>query len=188
MNMRKGIVLVIAVVFTSSVKAQIDKGFWMFGGSASFESTEYPGGDKETIFTLLPKAGYFVIDNLAAGINLDFRRIKRDVAGPTGGYKITEFTAGPFVRYYLLKSGQPFNVFAEGSVTFGTYNQKNFDRTSNITQYLFNAGPVIFFNESVGLEMSIGYRSRAYKEKSSTSKYNSVLVGIGFMVHLSKRE
>ena len=67
---------------------------------------------KEFSLNLTPRAGYFVINNLAVGLDftLAYNRMKRT----SGGEYIsnsTRFGAGPFLRYYIPT--QKFLPFAE---------------------------------------------------------------------------
>src|SRR5579859_4202038 len=96
-------ILFAAVLMTSAyaVSAQTNKGQWLAGGNVSFKSESNGPADaqKSTTFQLSPDAGYFFIDNLAAGIRLNYQseKVKNDPNGAS-----TLFFAGPFVRYYFL--------------------------------------------------------------------------------------
>lgn len=74
--MKKLLILILAISFWSSESnAQMQKGSWMLEGSAGLERSRsyFPGTDEKSNpvsgFTLHPKAGYFVADNLAIGVS-----------------------------------------------------------------------------------------------------------------------
>ena len=48
--------------------------------------------------------------------------------------------------------------------------------------YKFKVGSVIYFNSSVGLELALNY----FSESSSDSKYNYLIISLGFQIHLIK--
>jgi hypothetical protein len=88
--------LLIAVVFfgvTIVTNAQINQGTILVGASSSlgFMSVSPDGGDSYSSFDLDGKAGYFFIDNLAAGVGLNFN--KQDEYSSLG--------FGVFGRYYI---------------------------------------------------------------------------------------
>lgn len=74
--MKKLLVVMLAVGFWSiESKAQMQKGSWMLEGSVGLERSRsyFPNTDEKSNpvsgFTLHPKAGYFVEDNLAIGLS-----------------------------------------------------------------------------------------------------------------------
>ncbi|MGV3460566.1 MAG: outer membrane beta-barrel protein [Flavobacterium sp.] len=94
-------------------------------GNLSWNSTkeEEPGVEtKESDFTFNPKAGYFVTDKFAVGIELGVGSSKTEVSpegAPTAETKSNFFGAGVFGRYYFLDLGQRFKTYAEVGVGFG---------------------------------------------------------------------
>lgn len=74
--MKKLLALLLIIGFWSiESKAQMQKGSWMMEGSAGLERSRsyFPDADEKSNpvsgFTLHPKAGYFVADNLAIGVS-----------------------------------------------------------------------------------------------------------------------
>lgn len=83
------------------------------------------------------------------------------VTGINPGKFIT-FGFGPFLRYYFLGVNKQFNVHTDGSYQYNIEQSGGFSSSNStpdpvpITQYSKNtfsiaAGPVIYFNTSVGL-------------------------------------
>jgi hypothetical protein len=54
----------------------------------------------QTTYNLLPKAGYFIIDNLVAGLEVIVSGYSEENAGYEGKWSESIFGIGPFVRYY----------------------------------------------------------------------------------------
>lgn len=74
--MKKLLVLILAIGFLSiESKAQMQKGSWMMEGSVGLERSRsyFPNTDEKSNpvsgFSLHPKAGFFVSDNLAVGVS-----------------------------------------------------------------------------------------------------------------------
>lgn len=157
-----------------NVAAQTQKGSWLLGGSASFNSFKQ-GDSKATFLDFSPNAGYFVIDDLAIGLNLSFQSIK-----PDGEDAATLFSAGPFVRYYFVNLGEKTKLFGHANFGFGSEDD-GFDK-AEFTQWGIKAGPAIFLSPSVALEIAVGYGSQKYKDFDDA--LNNFGLSVGFQVHL----
>lgn len=111
----------------------------------------------------------------------------------SGGYSNTTwFDIGSFLRYYFLPTDNQINLFSEVNYNYGIENTH--PGKGNRSSYSFNAGPVVYFNSSVGIEFTIGYNSSksiSYGLNSSkddyTVKMNSFQVGLGLQIHLEKK-
>lgn len=173
-----------AILFVSlSANAQITKGNWMVGGSASYSTsnTTNQQGDKLSSgigLSINPNLGYFFIDQLAGGTQLNFNYGK-----PSGGYSNTSYSISPFLRYYFLKPDKIINIFTEISYGYGISKSQN-DKSSFVRGYSLKAGPVIYVNSSVGLELTANYNS-SYLEQTNNN-YNHFTIGLGFQIHLEK--
>ena len=171
------------LLFTITTKAQLTKGNWMVGGSGSYN--KYDGKDKITgdsgngysIITLNPNVGYFIIDKLALGTKLNFySQINEDNANSSSKIGI-----GPFVRYYFLEKENRVNIFAQTSLDYNEFRRTYSNKTSDLT-YSLKAGPVVYFNSSVALEMGLEYS----RTNSFDSIITSLQASIGFQIHLKK--
>ena len=169
----------IAFIFCGHADSQITKGNWLVGGNANFSlQQEMLNQSNITGFSInaAPDIGYFIIDKFAAGAKtkLSYRFIKLN--GPVD--KSTYLGFGPFLRYYFLSTSNRINIFAESayqySVDFKGHSQNDFN---------FSAGPVIYFNTSVGLEFAFTYDT--FKGTIS-GPANTFSFGIGFQIHLEK--
>ena len=112
---------IISVLFTLTANSQITKGNWLMGGNASISYTKsipkqtntYLNSAEGKTFSILlqPNIGYFVVDKFAIGLKLGVTNTY-----PTNqSFQInqTQFSISPFLRYYLLKTDKPFNIFVE---------------------------------------------------------------------------
>lgn len=184
--------------------AQLVKGTWMLGGTASlraFEETytsinnyndipySYKNVANKVNFKIAPNVGYFVADKFNVGLRTAYESSQTYITD----YQPREHSLaiGPFFRYYVLNSEKPFNILIDASFQLG-YNwwvQKPvgnfFDfKTKNSHNIALSAGPVVFLTENVALELSLGYvyQSSITKDVSKTIS-KGFNTGIGFQFH-----
>ena len=181
--MKKFILLILAACISfSNVKSQITKGNWMVGGNGLFssQSENLRGTNVNGLnIGLLPGIGYFFIDKFAGGARISFYYNKLQYNGVASSS--TQLGLGPFLRYYFLNPENRVNLFAE------TYYQYAFISGSNLKSYnentfRFSAGPVVYFNSSVGLEFTLNYE--LFNSNSTNTDAKTFFLGIGFQIHL----
>ena len=184
----KNLFLIITLFFISTFSfSQITKGNWMVGGTgniSSFESKYSNNGNEITNkgigINLSPNIGYFIADKFVIGSNISIGYTKPKDSDNSFGYGV-----GPYARYYFLKEDKLINLFSQINYIFGQTKSGNNKSDSN--GYGVKVGSVIFFNSSVGLEISLDYESsRLIPNTSESSTYNNLQIGIGFQVHLEK--
>ena len=162
---------------------QVTKGNWLLSGNASFASQKNSSGAtlryNQTDLQISPAVGYFVIDKLAFGLRPTFTYGKNNLV--SSGQPQTIFALGPFVRYYLLQTERPFNIFADGSYAYTSLSQGSESRQHTFS---FAAGPVLYFNTTVGLEFTVGYSTTKVVNFSGSN--NSIRIGLGLQIHLEK--
>lgn len=198
--MKLMLIFTFLAMLSFSAKCQLEKNTWLLGGSGIFSavknnynsttvSTEY----KRINLSLLPNAGYFIVDKFALGVRSALQWNKNTgISSNAGKSNITRFDYGMFGRYYFLKKEKQFNVLTDISYLFGNLNSKPDKGVRNTFTAL--AGTEIFFNSSVGLELLIGYQSDKEKLTKSTGTpqffYTNINTGfkvsIGFQFHLQK--
>ena len=169
--------IAIALLSFTTSNAQITKGNWMTGGNASFYSIQLKDENtttKSVGLELRPNIGYFIIDKLAIGITPLLAYNKTENSSP-----VTSYGVGPYVRYYLLKPENRINVLSHIGYSYYGNNNSN----SKNTAIDLKAGPVIYFNSSVALEMTINYN---INNLNSSTTYNILSIGLGFQIHLEK--
>lgn len=121
--MKKLLLSAIAVFAFTAANAQENlfaKGDVFLSGTVNVGSTKQ-GDNSTTGFTFSPKAGYFVTENIAVGLGVDFYSNKND-NGAGSVDKDNNFGANVFGRYYFTPASQ-FSVF--GQLGFGISSEKN---------------------------------------------------------------
>jgi len=203
-NTMKQATLLITLIFFFSFYsiAQLDKKNWLVGGSGTFSSTndnlststgEYVW--KRNAIQISPNIGVFVIDKFAVGLKSSFSWTKnKGLTSGTGlGTDITtRFDYGPFVRYYLLEKEKAFNILTDLSYQFGSLKQN--DDKGNRSIFSVMAGPVLYFNSSVGIEFLMCYKIEKEERTTSSSTPQSfytqtkkgVQISIGLQFYLEK--
>ena len=205
----KFIILSLLVTFCSY--SQLDKKTWLVGGTGSFNSykqdetfTYQYSGDYVRIhsdvkeFELSPKVGLFIIDKLAVGLSSSFTSSKSKYSAITvnaysGSYDEYQFSVGPFVRYYFLKKEKPFNILTEANYEFGNLkylsSHSGDNEKGSINKFSFLAGPELFFNSAIGMEVLVGYKMYNNKKDNpnkTSAVHDGFQVSIGFQIHLEK--
>lgn len=167
------------LISTQVVFAQINRGQFLVGGNAGFESGKFGDVDasKYTSFELSPDAGYFFIDNLAGGLRLNLESTKfKDAEDATSSVLIA-----PFVRYYFLPVAQKVNIFADASYGFGSMKD---GQSESFNQYSFMAGPAIFLTPNTALEFALQFRSAGGDAFGGEDRQNNFGINVGFQIHL----
>jgi hypothetical protein len=184
----------VTVILHCSLHAQLTKASWMIGGSLGFSSSTTPapyGNYNYTLVSIAPKAGYFLIDRLAAGltVNTSFSHSHYDntVINPST-FHDEIYGVGPFVRYYFLPAQKMANILLEVS---DQYNWISVSQEANSHQnsYGFAAGPAIFLNPSVALECTLGYTwNKGGGSASAPLESHVFKTAIGLQVYLAGKK
>ena len=161
--MKKLILSAIAVFALSFAHAQEESTFG-FGegnifveGNIDFGSTNDKNTETKTSnFNFAPKAGYFISDNLAVGLGLDFGSNKADKAEEAG--KETETSTvgfGAFARYYFLELGERFKTYGEFGIGYETANDKIADVKTNTFRAKATLGINYFVTENFAINFAL---------------------------------
>jgi hypothetical protein len=173
------IALLCSLFLLSSLSSygQTEEGTWMLGGSAS-TGLYFQTDNNYFSLGISPSMGYFLADNLAAGASIplsflteeDYRSI---------GYGIT-----PFVRYYFGPPSE-FMFFVTGSFGIQGWSNKYDDTTNSSSSITGRAGVggSYFLNESIGLEIILGYSYSKTKDLDPTS---NIALRLGFQIYFSR--
>jgi len=170
--------------------------------SMGFSSTKYksnasgytePDPDKATNLNFLPKVGIFVIDNLAAGLDVTTAYSHSKDGGSGSKNTLTLLMAGPFIRYYLpVKKILPF---AEVNAIFGLskykyeYEGGSSEDKSALHSFGGGLGVAAPLGEKVTLDLMLGYNSFSIKSKEDNPDDERMVMGtfgikVGFIVFL----
>jgi hypothetical protein len=162
----------------------------MLGGVISYASTNYNGSDYGEPhvgynFQVKPNVGYFIADKFAIGITTLINSSGVKPTGTTGYNKLTDFNIGPFVRYYLLPTDNRTNILTETTYQIG-YEKRNQNDPALKNTFILAAGPVFYFNSSVGLEMQINYSLNKFKEFTGIN--HAIMFGLGLQIHFESKQ
>ena len=148
--MKKLILSVTAVcAFVLSSSAQTEKGTFLLGGTASYQSTksDAAGAKADQELNLVPNVGYFVADNFALGTGVGYNYSKVGGASATGQNEAV--VVNPFGRYYVGLSDQ-FKFFGQASVPMAFGTVKATDANGD-------AGDKVGTSTSIGVALSPGF-------------------------------
>lgn len=171
----KKLVFVLFVIVTGfAASAQTEQGNWLVGGNIELNTAK-----DDTRINFSPSAGYFFVDNFAAGARVSLDYSKRP------NVKTTTFGIGPFARYYFGTTN--IRPFGQADVNFTSSKTKTSSTSSSLngTQWFLGAGLAGFINRNVALEGIAGYRHTAIEKRDGTGGFN---LRIGFQVYLSKAQ
>ena len=203
----KKIFLLFAVLclVASNAAAQLEKGNIMLGATSTiamgggwdselmslyFAKTKYKQGSttedafKTTAYNFLPKAGYFIIDNLVAGLEVLVTGYIEKEIGDDVPYKQTFMAVGPFVRYYYpLDRIYPF---AEIETLFGAEKEGYSDEMEKSGIFLFSGslGVAVPLGEKVTFDAQAGYTRITDTWKNEGGEEDSKLITGGFEIRL----
>ncbi len=177
-----GLFIIFVALFSAKANAQLQKGNFLVGGDiANFNFTLGGGGAFQA--TLDPKVAFFIQNNVALGVYIDFGLATAKGAGTT-----TNYGAGALGRYYVndpklevLKHGR---LFFEGNAGIQGVSLSG---GSNTTGLGLGIGPgyAYFITNNIGLETLLKYNGIV---GFGSQPYNSNLnLGIGFQIYLSNR-
>ncbi len=171
--MKKRYLLLLAAlpILATTARAQtfaLDRGSWLVGGTAGFNSQKSSGADSRTTFIFLdPDAQYFVAPGLALGGSLRLAR------SGSGSSHVSWLGAGPAVTYYFGRAPRPLHPYVGGSALL-LRAQATGGPANTGTQLGVQAGLLLMLARNVGLDTGIYYdrsRNRANDYSSDMSVY-----------------
>lgn len=119
---------VLAVGFTATAQEGnygFNEGDVILEGSLGYNSEDNTESEiKRSEFTFTPKAGYFINDKFALGLQLGFGTDKVENYRNDTEDKINTIGFGVFGRYYFAELGQRFKVYSELGVGYTSYKDE----------------------------------------------------------------
>jgi len=217
--MKKSLLLCLSLCLYFGMSAQItDRGNFILGTTIGFSTStstvNFQGegisvesnGYRNLQFNVTPSIGYFLANNWALGIGMDYtlNRTKKpkDVTNPdtelTTSYD-SDLLFGPFTRFYF-PFGEDKAFFLESTFGFGSSSNEieiaNETQTAsnNVIAFGFGPGFTIFSNDAVGVETiakynwsksnsTINIQGISTKTSSST---NAIDFSVGFQVYFAR--
>jgi hypothetical protein len=148
--------------------AQTEQGSIMIGGTAGFMSSKVGDADAIIAVDVAPMIGFFVIDKLAVGGNLEFAYLK-------DGF--TSFGIQPMVRYYFIGTGN-VRPFGQGQFEWSTFKLEGLDQSQNGLGFGAGIGADFFLNSNVAIEALFGYDSFKFKDAEDPTGTFGIQIGI----------
>ncbi|MEO5912243.1 MAG: porin family protein [Pelobium sp.] len=147
----KKLILSIAVLtgLAFSSQAQTEKGNFILGGVASYESvkSDATGAKAAQNLSIVPNFGYFVADNFAIGTGVGYQYSNVGSASLTGQQET--IVVNPFGRYYVSLSDK-FSFFGQAQVPLAFGSVKATDANGD-------AGNKIGNSTYIGIALSPGF-------------------------------
>lgn len=199
-------ITLVAVCGSFTVNAQTEKGNWMFGGASTFSFTsnkqtpEYDGEESEsdyktTTLSFATDANYFVIENLAVGMQLVYTGTKNTQDIFDGELEIKQNNWGilPQISYYFKNDqlapfiGAKIGYFSRKTEYISTstdidYTESKFGGLA----YGAEAGLAYFISKNVSVDFLVEYLHTSLvsdEDDNYKIKNNTIGAGIGFNIY-----
>lgn len=141
-----------------TTKGGFSAGDAFISGTVSFGS-EKTGDFKTTEFNFSPRAAYFVSDNIALGLELEYMSSKEDVINGGNSFeeKMNAFGIGAFGRYYFTPANK-FSLFTQLGLGYGHAKVEVADIENKVNGFYvaFAPGVNYFVSEHFALEATFG--------------------------------
>ena len=153
-----------------------------------------PDADKMTNINLLPKFGYFFIDNLALGLGVNIALSTNKDGEDNDKYSQTLLSVEPFMRYYI-PTAKVFPFF-ELSGSFGSIKNKfesddwgDEEYESSVMSIGGGVGIAAPLGDKVTFDVMAGYNSLTVKDKEDNDDNDRTVIGtfglkLGFTILL----
>lgn len=198
----KKLMLVGAVALFGAMNAQMEKGSWIVSGKTGIDfnssTSKYTAqgnsidGPEVSTFTITPSIGYFVISNLAIGVDLGFNSTKTTFKNSTLGVDYTDksstFTFLPNATYYFPTASKvrPYLGAGVGYGSLTGYNEiTDTDDTTGGLLWGVKGGLVYLVNSNIGLDLGAGYNSFTVKQTEQNVELKTVANTFGVSAGVS---
>ena len=169
--MKKIVTVVSALVLGITAMAQTDQGGWMFGAGSNFGFTSGKADsdqeDSESNLSLDVRAGYFVIDHLAVGLDLGYGSTSQgDISSSTMG-------VGPYLRYFFMEN----KLFGEAGFHYqsASFDGENLGSGSAIG---LGVGYAAWLNDNVTIEPMLSYAMTSFKPEGADESVSGSQFGV----------
>ncbi|MDY3317290.1 outer membrane beta-barrel protein [Riemerella anatipestifer] len=181
----KKLFLVGALALFGAMNAQTEKGSWVVEGKTnlgfnSISTKEKANGQsseakKTSKFNFNPSVGYFVMDNLALGLELGFSSEK------VGKATNSTFSLLPNATYYFA-TGSQFRPYLGAGVGYAssTYKYDNVSATVGGLAWGVKGGGVYMLNKTAGINLGLGYNQFSTTNNNVTTTVGTFGVNAGF--------
>jgi len=171
---------ILTAVTIINLQSQFPEKTLIVGGEINIPLlSEYEDGSKHYYFN--PKVGYFLLDNLALGLNVETSIYTLD------NNRRTELGAGPLVRYYYKKNrvyGFAHFSYLANLILFNTATRDEYQ--SKIQP---GVGIGYMLSPSVGIDAFFLYNFfNTNDEYADRLKYKSSSINIGFQIYFPTKD
>ncbi|MBW6492593.1 MAG: porin family protein [Lentimicrobium sp.] len=138
---------------------------------------------KFNCFNFTPKAGYFIIDNLALGLDINLGLSSMKETYDEDDYKSTGtmLSVGPFLRnYFPLEKALPY---IEAGASLGAlksgyeYDSESEEYKSNLNSVMGGIGIAAPLGDKVAVDFLVGYFSTTVKDKEDNPDNERTVIG-----------
>ncbi len=139
---------------------------------------------KLTSYNFLPRAGYFVIDNLAAGLQAVVSGYTEKDLEYDDTYKERTIGIGPFARYYYPLD--KFYPFAEAELLFGTVRESRYgdDEKTPFVMVGLMVGAALPLGDDVTFDAAVGYLRSSMKNTNPETEEKVFFITSGFSLRM----
>jgi opacity protein-like surface antigen len=136
------------------------KGSYTVGGNIGFSTySQDDDPENQTYFYFMPNVGYFFIDQLYTGLELEYLHIS------AGDYSSSTIGFGPEVRYYFIVD--KINPFLGLRYTYSKSTSGSSDAENTNDKFTMSAGVDYFVTDFFALEAVLNYSLLNYDFTSS---------------------
>ncbi|MDV3661063.1 hypothetical protein CMU70_11395 [Elizabethkingia anophelis] len=195
--MKKKLLVSACALLALTVCAQTKKGNWVVSGSTTLgfdnTNTEFKRGNvsisgpKINRFTITPSAGYFVMDNLSVGLDLEFtsrstKYEEDDIKDTNNAFAILPtatyyFTDNKVIKPYI-GAGIGYASIAETEESRG----RSYHDTTNGLAWKVKGGVAYFLRRNVAADLGISYSQFSSNDEGITMHVNNFGIGVGVSV------
>ena len=139
-------------------------------------------------YNFLTQGAYFVIDNLAVGLGLNFIGSSSKEIDYDDKWKESKILIGPFARYYYPL--EKFHPFGEATYLFGGYKNSSMDKRQGSSVIGIGGGVAVPIGEIISIDAVLKYVRATEKWEvssngSSGGTMREITGGIGFNIGIS---
>jgi opacity protein-like surface antigen len=188
--MRLVFITICLLILSSVVSAQTEQGKFLIGAQTglSFSSmdTEFKSDEidrelgTEKKISLIPQLGYFVSDGFLVGASLPI--VSNKVESGNEEMKNSRIALIPFARYYFGKTN--VKPYLHAGFGFGSAKEElaSDEQDYSLAAFEFGGGMAVFLNESIAVDLGLGYTSTRLKPDGGVNNSRLVTSGLAFQV------
>lgn len=195
--MKKHSLFLAFALFTLPTFAQLEKGTWILGGTASLRAFEetFTGNNFKKVenklnFKIAPNIGYFFANKFNIGLRTAYESSQTYFIVGGAPNRSHNIAIGPFARYYFLNTEKPFNILIDAGYQLGyswwvpPVDNSGYYNNNKSDNFEISVGPVVFLTENVALELSLGYIYQSSIRKDYSATINKGFnTGVGLQFH-----